>query len=165
MASIDDVRRALLEQGISPRVCMKGGHEVRQLTIGKCCIHTVPENLASIQTFRKNLSQRGIKMDYYGEGLPAISNKALTALLRYGNQRRYLEDEEKAELMKQQDFKCGICGDPLSFRNTEFYHIAPLCATIGEQVFSAVHQHCHSRKTAEEERPLDDDPLTVSLVG
>ena len=46
---IEDVRRSLLEQGISPRVCMKDRHEVRQLTIGKCCIHTVPENLASIQ--------------------------------------------------------------------------------------------------------------------
>ncbi len=110
--------------------------------------------------WRQHGNKNGIKMDYYGEGLPAISNKALTALLRHGNQRKYLEDEEKAELMKQQDFKCGICGDPLSFRNTEFDHIAPLCATIGEQVFSAVHQHCHSRKTAEEERPLDDDPLT-----
>ena len=111
---------------------MKDRHEVRQLTIGKCCIHTVPENVASIQTFRKNLAQRGIKMDYYGEGLPAISNKALTALPKNGNQRKYLEDEEKGELVKQQDFKYGICGDALSFRSTEFDHIAPLCASYGE---------------------------------
>ena len=86
---IEEVRRTLLEQGVSPRICMKDRHEVRQLTIGKCCIHSVPENLASIQTFRKNLSQRGIRLDYYGEGLPAISNKALTALLKNDNQRKY----------------------------------------------------------------------------
>ena len=88
VADIEDVRRALLEQGISPRICMKDRHEVRQLTIGKCCIHTVPEDLASIQNFRKNLSQRGVRLDYYGEGLPAISNKALTVLLRHSRARR-----------------------------------------------------------------------------
>ena len=145
---------------------MKDRHEVRQLTVGKCSIHTVPDNLASIQTFRKNLCQHGLQLDYFGEALPAISNKALAALLRHGNQREHLEDEEKAKLMKQQHFKCGICGDKLCFRDTEFDHITPLCATIGEQVFQAVHPHCHSRKTANEERPIDDDPLTshVSLA-
>ena len=98
-------------------------------------------------------------MDYKGEGLPAISNRALTALLKHGNQRRYLTEEEKADLVKTQDKKCAICGDHLTTR-TEFDHLMPISLGPGEQVFRCVHQHCHAAKTSEEERALDDDPLT-----
>ena len=112
------------------------------------------------------MAQRGVPLDYFGEGLPAISNKALTALLKVGNQRKYLTDEEKVAQIKQQDFRCAICGDKFCFAKVEYDHITPLCATIGEQAFQAVHQTCHSRKTANEERPIDEDQLTshVSLT-
>ena len=98
-------------------------------------------------------------LDYFGEGLPAMSNKALTALLKASKKRKHLEDEEKAELMKKQDWKCGICGDTHSVRTAEFDNVTPLCASYGEQAFQAVRPHCHSSRTANEERP-DDDPLT-----
>ena len=45
---IDAVRLSLLQQGISPRLSMKDRHKIRQLTIGKTIIHTVPTNLDSI---------------------------------------------------------------------------------------------------------------------
>ena len=51
---IDSVRWSLLQQGISPRLSMKDRHEIRQLTIGKTIIHTVPTNLDSILTFATN---------------------------------------------------------------------------------------------------------------
>ena len=161
----DTTRRTLLEQGISPKVKMK--REIRSLTIGKCTVHTAPENLESIQRFRPNLAQLGAKLEYHGEGLPAISNKALTQLLKASKKRKILEEDEKVQLMKQQDWKCGICGDKLSARTIEFDHIHPLCATFGDQKFQAFHPHCHSCKSAVEERPLHDDgPLTgqVSLA-
>ena len=95
------------------------------------------------------------------------ATKRCTALLKHGNQRMYLTDEEKVAQIQQQDFKYSICGDKLSYRNAKSDHVSPLCATIGEQVFQAVHPYCHSRKTAEEERPLDEDQLTshVSLAA
>ena len=49
---IEATCRTLLEQGISPKVTMKDRHEIRTLTIGKCTIHAVPDNLQSIQLFR-----------------------------------------------------------------------------------------------------------------
>ena len=100
---IEATRRTLLEEGTSPKVTMRDRHEIRTLTMGKCTIHTVPGNLESIQRFRSNLAQRGVKLDYFGEGLPAISNKALTQLLKNGRKRKHLEEEEKAELLKKQN--------------------------------------------------------------
>ena len=65
------------------------------------------------------------------------------------------------------NIKCAICGDKLNARTVEFDHVRPLCASFGEQTFQWVHPHRHSSKTADEERPIDDDPLTrlVSVAG
>ena len=98
-------------------------------------------------------------MDYKGEGLPAITNRALTLLLQRNNHRIYLSEEEKANLVKLQNGKCAICGDPLT-SHIEFDHIVRLSLGTGEQKFQALHASCHAAKTTDEEKRLDDDPLT-----
>ena len=108
---LDEARRKLLEQGISPRLSQSDRHEVRQLTMGKTVIHGIPQNLQSILQFINNLKTHGVEIEYRGEGLPAISQRALTALLKHSNHRKYLDEDEKAELIKAQDGKCAICGE------------------------------------------------------
>ncbi len=157
-SDLDGARRSLLEKGISPRLSQSDRHEVRQLTVGKMAIHSVPTNLSSILQFVANLKARGIELKYRGEGLPAISNRALTLLLKRGNVRKYLTDEEKADLVSSQEGKCAICGELLTTR-TEFDHQTPISLGPGEQIFRAVHLHCHASKTSSEEK-ADDDPLT-----
>ena len=156
---IDSIRITLLQQGISPRLSMKDRHEIRQLTIGKTIIHTVPTNLDSILAFVEKLKVHGITLDYKGEGLPAITSRALTALLQRSNQRIYLCEQEKTDLINSQNGKCAICGDALTSR-IEFDHIVRLSIGTGEQKFQALHANCHAAKTTDEEKRLDDDPLT-----
>ena len=81
----------------------------------------MPENLSVILEFCENMKKHGVQLEYRGEGLPAISNKALTLLLKRSHERQYLDEEAKAALMAQQDFKCPLCGDAPSITDLSAY--------------------------------------------
>ena len=54
---------------------------------------------------------------------------------------------------------CHVCGDPLT-SHTEFDHIVRLGLRTGEKKFQALHASCHAAKTTDEEKRLNDHPLT-----
>ena len=159
---LQTVRRTLLEQGVSPRIILCDRQDISSLVVGKVTIHRAPARPAAMSAFVALLAKQGVKLEYQGEGLPALSSRALTALLTR-KRRRKLNLDEKISLLKAQQYKCALCGEALSLGSVEFDHATPVCLSVGSeeaQTLQAVHATCHAAKTSEEERPLDRDPLT-----
>ena len=156
---IEQVRNYYLSNGKHPKVKLKGRWDIKHLSLGSVFIHSVPENYTTILRFLENLKKYNISIPYRGEGIPSMSDRCLTLLMRGCRERQYLTAAEKQVVVEKQAGLCSICGDPLDGR-PEFDHIIPYAQGVGDQRFQAAHRTCHNSKTNDESKPTNDDPLT-----
>ena len=142
-------RRQLLEQGINPKVILRGSSEIGGLSIpvGKnsCVIREYIQDAERIQQWISNLPREIV---WAGERLPSLTQKVFFELLRA--ERRTPNAELKLEILEMQD-KCVDCGGIFS-GDIEWDHIVPLRQTIEgtEQIFQALCASCHMDKTQAE---------------
>ncbi len=145
-------RRQLLEQGINPKVILRGSSEIGGLSIpvGKhtCVIRESIQDADQIQHWLRNLPREIV---WSGERLPSLTQKVFFELLRA--ERRTPNAELKLEILEMQDNKCVECGGIFDY-DVEWDHIVPLRQIVEgtEQKFQALCASCHMDKTQLEGR-------------
>ncbi len=106
------VRQELLANGRSPRVTLKSLGQwsslryrctkARDGSSGWCVIKQLPENWEMHQKWAEKLG-----VDYCGEGLPGLSLKVFTTLLK--GRRRQPTLKQRKEVLERQGSKCALC--------------------------------------------------------
>jgi len=152
--NLEDVRAALLRKGIHPKLVMASEILWKRLRTKTFTVHLIPENANEIKNW---LGALGLNIEYRGEGLPNMTLKVITALLK--RKRVFLTDVEKNELLVKCGNKCEICDDPLN-GEVEFDHVVPLSSGFGDQTFQCLCPACHASKTQHESRDFDNPLLS-----
>ncbi len=154
------MRQWFLCSGRNPRVTLKSVVDISSLTYvctqrkdgaeGTCKIRQLPAEAGSIRHWLARLPL-GDDFEYGGEGLPAITQRVFSALLRA--ERRSPAQAERQRILEQQDRRCALCGG-LFDGDLCWDHATPLRQTVrGEkQLFQAICAMCHAEKTALEGR-------------
>ena len=160
---IDRIRGEFLAQRRHPRVTLKDEARIKALRYtftkadadhrGTCVLHALPQDWQEIQRWVTALD---CGLIYRGEGLPAMTYKALLRLITR-KERVYLTGPEKNELLEKHGYACALCG--AKENNLEWDHVAALSTSWSEQEFEPLCAQCHTQKTADEPRNFDQDPL------
>ncbi|MCP3956188.1 MAG: hypothetical protein GY697_28840, partial [Desulfobacterales bacterium] len=113
---ITQVRAWFLERGRHPKVLLRDAMRMLALrytcsmradgTTGVCHIHAVPEDWEQYAAWLEELD---LGMPYRGEGLPSLSLKVLSRLVKR-KRREWLTGEQKDQLLEQHGHKCAQCG-------------------------------------------------------
>ena len=149
--NLDELRSQLLSAGHPVTASVSAPHQLKALRIptfrGKfCVIQSVPENQQELKDFCERLSAlANTEIPYRNESMPMCTQRCLLTLLQ--QKRQYLSPAQKAELLKEQGYKCNQCGDRLERGAQEADHIVPLCRTIKGQTFQYLCSSCHELKS------------------
>ena len=158
-ADLAGARQWLLCSGRNPRVTLRSIVDLTSLTYictqhkdgaeGTCKIRRLPAEADAIQHWLARLPLGDF--EYRGEGLPSITLRVFSALLRA--ERRSPAHPERQRILEQQDRRCALCGGIFD-NDVEWDHATPLWQTVrGQaQLFQAVCASCHLEKTALEGR-------------
>jgi hypothetical protein len=136
--NLDLLRQDFMLRGICPKITVSEPHVLKSLTVGKLTLKREPKYGDEIREWLKTLG-----LPWCGEALPAASFKALQHLLK--PKRKHLTDNQKEEILRQQEHKCSECEGPLD--SVEFHHKIPLQNSVASQEFCAVCPECHSHFT------------------
>ena len=117
---------------------------------GICKIRQLPLEADSIQRWLSKLPL-GDDFDYRGEGLPCITQRVFSALLRA--ERRSPAHAERQRILQEQGHRCNLCGGIFD-GDLCWDHATPLRQTVRgqKQLFQAICASCHCEKTALEGR-------------
>ena len=148
--NLDWLRQEFLNQGLCPRVTVSSPHCLKSLTIEKCKILKEPEHGPEIREWLENLG-----LPWYGDSLPACSLRVLLHLRK--PQRKKLSDEEKQNILTEQEHKCMDCSCEL--KKPEFHHVIPLASSVAKQDFVALCSTCHQNYTFAQDGPRSENIL------
>ncbi len=142
-------RRRLLENGVSPKVTLRGCSEIGGLTVQvgrKICV--IREQISDRNRIQAWLEKLPRDVAWCGERLPALVQKVFFELLRA--ERRTPSVAERAGLLAKQEGRCADCGATLE--HIEWDHVCPLqqCVQGAPQIFRALCPSCHLEKTLAE---------------
>ena len=161
---IDATRARFLEDGRQPKVTLKDETRTRSLCYkftkvdgeqGACVVHSMPLDAGAMMEWLRTL---GCGLKYRGQGLPSLTYQVVVHLIKQ-KERRYLEGEERYEVMERNGFTCALCGGMGRF---EMDHSVRLSQSYGEQTpdkFENLCAECHQMKSTDEPREFDSDPL------
>ena len=116
-------------------------------------IKVVPETAYELELFCWIFRERtGLKLDYNGEGVASLMNRALERLAI--SRRKDWSEYERKELLERQQHHCPGCGDKLS--KYEIDHKKPLCrgGTNDLDNLQALCPFCHAGKTQDEQQDI-----------
>ena len=157
-SDLSAARKSMLESGRSPKVQLHKGAKLSSLSYmctkardgctGKC---VVKQAIGNFELIKEWLSRLPRKIDWCGEGLPALTQKVLLELLRA--ERRNCPAELRRSILEAQGHNCCTCGGAFD-DDIEWDHVAPLQQLCqGQQVqWQAICASCHLEKTTQEGR-------------
>jgi len=154
---LQSLRLSLLADNWPVQATLSSPHDLKMLKIpiakGKFCVITsIPENNEELRQYVQDLQLlTRVPLTYRNEGLPSLTQRMLLTLL--AEQRQYLSSKEKAQLLKAQKHKCGICGQEL--KRCEFDHIVPLSRCTSQR-FMGICISCHEQKTWAQQAPVEN---------
>ena len=155
-----NVRQWFLCSNRNPRVTLKGALDISSLSYwctqrkdgaeGTCKIRQLAPEADSIQRWLAKLPL-GDDFDYRGEGLPCITQRVFSTLLRA--ERRSPAHAERQRILQEQGHRCNLCGGIFD-GDLCWDHATPLRQTVRgqKQLFQAICASCHAEKTGLEGR-------------